>query len=99
MKYYATGHEIGSLPHSAFQTKLETYLKIIDKRDARILSSLESSAQTIEALTRLGMIYGGPNYIKDPWVYAWEQVTLLKHLERLEEKKQVIKNGIMYDLR
>lgn len=99
VKHYATGHEMGSLTHSEFQTKLETYLKIIDKRDTKILHSLESNPQTIEALTRLGMIYGGPKYITDPWVYAWEQVTLLKHLERLEEKKQIIKNGIMYELR
>ncbi|NVM29284.1 MAG: MBL fold metallo-hydrolase [Candidatus Helarchaeota archaeon] len=99
LKYYATGHEMGTFSHADFETQLEKYLKKIDKRDTKILSALESGSMTIEALTKLGMIYGGPKYITDPWVYAWEQVTLLKHLERLKKNKRVKKVDNLYETR
>jgi len=95
-KYLATGHEMGTFSSSEFRIKLESYLGIIEKRDARILQILEKSPKNLEDLTKLGLIYGGPKYLVDPWVYAWEKVTLLKHLERLEKNKRLLKDGDCY---
>jgi hydroxyacylglutathione hydrolase len=95
-KYYATGHEMGTLSCSEFGLKLEEYLNIIDKRDTKIMNFLRNKPQTLEDLTNLGMIYGGAKYLVDPWVYAWEKVTLLKHLERLQKNKMVLKEGLFY---
>lgn len=100
LKYYATGHEIGTIySGEKFRIQLEKYLKIIEKRDAKILNELETAPQTLDDLTNLGMIYGGPKYLVDPWVYAWEKITILKHLERLETKKLIKKNELFYELR
>jgi glyoxylase-like metal-dependent hydrolase (beta-lactamase superfamily II) len=98
-KTYATGHEIGTLSSSEFKLRLEKYLDIINKRDTKIVTLLESAPRTLEELTKLGMIYGGPKYMEDPWAYAWEQITLLKHLTRLEKNKQILKNGVYYEIR
>ncbi len=99
MKYYATGHDIGTLSYDEFVNKLEKYLKIIDKRDSKIFLALQSSPMTLEDLTKKGMIYGDPKYLIDPWVYAWEQLTLLKHLERMEINKKIFKNGNLFEIR
>jgi glyoxylase-like metal-dependent hydrolase (beta-lactamase superfamily II) len=100
LKYYATGHEVGTIfSAEEFRLQLEKYLTIIEKRDAQILNELETGPQTLDDLTNLGMIYGGPKYLVDPWVYAWEKITILKHLERLETKKLIIKNELFYELR
>ena len=98
MKYYATGHEIKTVSSDEFNQGVERYLNIIKKRDSRILNMLEDKGpQTIEDITRLGLIYGGPNYVADPWIYAWEMITLKKHLKRLEAKGKLIKNNANYE--
>jgi len=99
IKYYVTGHEMGTFSQEEFKDKLTTYLEIIEKRDIKILNVLEKGPQTLDALTKYGLIYGGPKYLIDPWVYAWERVTVLKHLERLKRNKKIIQNGSYYQLR
>ncbi|HUY00585.1 MAG TPA: MBL fold metallo-hydrolase [Candidatus Deferrimicrobium sp.] len=100
IKNYATGHEMGSFSHAQFEKKLDQYLQIISMRDHAILKTLETSEpQTLDSLTNLGLIYGGPKYLVDPWVYAWEKVTILKHLDRLEQNKRVLRNNTYYEIR
>ncbi|MHA1264336.1 MAG: MBL fold metallo-hydrolase [Candidatus Helarchaeota archaeon] len=98
LKYYVTGHEAGTLTADKFQVQLSKYLEIINQRDEKILAFLEKSPQTLADLTQLGLIYGGAKYLSDPWVYAWEQVTLLKHLERLERKNKIRKVEKRYQI-
>jgi hypothetical protein len=58
-------------------------LAIIDQRDAKILRALQEPL-AIDDLTRLGIIYGGSQYVAgDPWVFAWEKMSLVQHLGRL----------------
>lgn len=96
LKHYATGHEIGTLSNNEFAEKLEQYLDIINRRDIKILNVLEETGPlNIDQITQLGLIYGGPKYVVDPWIYAWEKVTLYKHLKRLEKTRKVkIKNSM-----
>ena len=99
LKYYATGHEMGTFSHNEFIDKLESYLKIIDKRDEKIIEKLKDlGQQSVNDLTKLGLIYGGPKYLIDPWIYAWEQVTIKKHLERLEKNKRIRKSGLNFEI-
>ena len=100
VKYYATGHEIGTIfSNEEFRMKLDQYLGKIEERDEEILQQLESTPQNVDDLTNLGMIYGGPKFLSDLWVYAWEKVTILKHLERLENQNRIGKNGDLYEPR
>ncbi|MHA1786390.1 MAG: MBL fold metallo-hydrolase, partial [Candidatus Helarchaeota archaeon] len=99
IKHYATGHEVGTLSHDDFIEKLESYLKIIDNRDDKILAILEKSGpKTSDELTKLGLIYGGPKFMIDPWIWAWEKITLLKHLKRLIHKKQLVMRDFKFEI-
>ncbi len=98
VEYFITAHEIGVLTREDFRSKLKDYLKIIDERDSRILTKLEEHPLNLEEIRDFGLLYGGPKFLKDPWVYAWETVGIRKHLERLENKKIVKKQNGMYFL-
>ncbi len=81
--FYITGHEAGVVAKPEFLRRIEEYLAIIDQRDAKILRALQEPL-AIDDLTRLGFIYGGPQYVADdPWVFAWEKMSLVQHLGRL----------------
>ncbi len=99
IKYYATGHEMGTLTSSEFVDKLESYLSIINTRDDAIMQVLDKHPMTVTELTALGLIYGGPKFVSDPWVFAWEQVTLLKHLARLEQNGCIFKSDETYSIK
>ncbi|MHA1143860.1 MAG: MBL fold metallo-hydrolase [Candidatus Helarchaeota archaeon] len=100
LKYYITAHEIGTVSHEEFVTRLEPYLALIDERDQKILEILEKrGAQTLDDITSVGLIYGGPKFLVDPWVLAWEKMTIKKHLERLRKNKKLDCRGELYEPR
>ncbi|MHA1269459.1 MAG: MBL fold metallo-hydrolase [Candidatus Helarchaeota archaeon] len=92
VKYYVTGHEMGTFTHDGFIKELELYLRKIDLRDEKILNIInQNDSMSVDEITDLGLIYGGPRYLIDPWVYAWEKVSIKKHLKRLEKMNKIIK--------
>ncbi len=97
-KNYATGHEIGTVSHEDFCEKLEIYLNKIVETEEQILKIIERESKSIDEITDIGLIYGGPKYLVDPWVYAWEKVTILKYLKRMEKNKKIILNDSHYEL-
>lgn len=86
---YITGHEAGVVTKPEFLRRIEDYLAIIDRRDVKILQALQDPL-SIDDLTRLGIIYGGPKYVaEDPWVFAWEKMSLVQHLGRLLKRSSI----------
>ncbi len=87
--YYITGHEAGVVTKPEFLRRIEDYLAIIDQRDAKILQALQEPL-AIDDLTRLGIIYGGPQYVADdPWVFVWEKMSHVQHLGRLLKRGSI----------
>jgi glyoxylase-like metal-dependent hydrolase (beta-lactamase superfamily II) len=80
---------------TGIEGRMERFLSAFDRREARILSSLDK-ARSIEELVDMALIYRKyPNYIR--LLRGWETTMLKKHLERLtrlglvrqEEKRYV----------
>jgi hydroxyacylglutathione hydrolase len=87
--FYITGHEAGIVTKPEFTRRIDEYLAIIDRRDAKILHALQEPL-AIDNLTRLGITYGGSQYVAgDPWVFAWEKMSLVQHLGRLLKRGDI----------
>ncbi|HOO39360.1 MAG TPA: MBL fold metallo-hydrolase [Deltaproteobacteria bacterium] len=84
---FITGHEVGIVSRLEFRARMESFLKIIDERDKKILSTL-SKPHTLKELVDQGVIYG-KKYHVDAWVYMWEQVMIRKHVERLIRQQMI----------
>ncbi len=83
--WFLTGHQVGMITKAEFISKLDQYIDIIDKRNKRLNSLLESGIQPKE-LHQYGLLYS-PEYQVDPWIYMWERITIRKHLELNSSKK------------
>jgi hypothetical protein len=84
-----TGHEAGIVSKADYASQVEHYLAIINRRDDQIMDALQTP-QSLDQLTDQGIIYGGPQFpAGDPWVYAWEKVSLVHHLERALQQGRV----------
>ncbi|HMF30970.1 MAG TPA: MBL fold metallo-hydrolase [Candidatus Lokiarchaeia archaeon] len=84
-----TGHEAGIVSKVDYATQVEDYLAIIDRREDLILDALQTP-MSLDQLTAKGIIYGGSQYVEqDPWVFAWEKVSLVHHLERALQQGRV----------
>ncbi len=87
--FFITGHEAGVMSKPEFLRRIEEYLAIIDQRDSKILLALQEPL-AIDDLTQLGIIYGGPQFVAgDPWVFAWEKMSLMQHLGRLLKRGSI----------
>lgn len=93
-RYFITGHENGVLMRDEFESRLEEYLYIIDKRDQQIWQMIGQPA-TLDELVRQGLIYG-EKYLVDPWLYMWSYLMVKKHLERMVRHGKAIKDGEKY---
>ncbi|MFX1450042.1 MAG: MBL fold metallo-hydrolase [Promethearchaeota archaeon] len=99
LDYFITAHEIGVLNREDFREKLREYLSIIDKREVKILNKLKNGPLNLAEIRDYGLLYGGPKFLVDPWVFNWETVGIRKHLERLEQKNKIIKENGKYYLK
>ncbi|MFX0134813.1 MAG: hypothetical protein ACFFDN_14320, partial [Candidatus Hodarchaeota archaeon] len=99
LDYFITAHEIGVLTREDFRVSLGEYLSIIDKRNVKILNKLENGPLMLEEIRDYGLLYGGPKFLVDPWVFNWETVGIRKHLELLEHKGKIIKENGKYHLK
>ena len=87
--YYITGHESGIVSKPEFLQRIESYLAIVDQRETKILQALQDPL-SLDDLTQRGIIYGGPHYVmNDPWVFAWEKLSLVQHLTRLFKQGRI----------
>ncbi len=90
-KVWLTSHEKGifeSEPGEAW----DQYLKVIDKREEKLIQFLETP-KTIQEIIGAGIVYG--KYLKsDDFTDIGEKALMQKHLEKLIQGKRVVeKNG------
>ncbi|MHA1297999.1 MAG: MBL fold metallo-hydrolase [Candidatus Helarchaeota archaeon] len=97
--FFITAHEIGVQTREEFNKKLKEYLKIIDKKDSLILEKLREKPLTLEEIRDFGLLYGGPQFLTDPWVFAWETVGIKKHIERLQKNNKIVEENGKYYLK
>lgn len=81
---FITGHEAGVLKRPDFLLRLEQFLEIVDKREARIIAALDKP-MSIDDLADRGPFYGKKFHV-DEWVRAWETIAVRKHVNRLVKK-------------
>ena len=76
---------------------IHRYIEIIEYREEKLLDLLSTGPKSLEEITQTGIIYGPPRMIAGIWdVSTSERAMMNKHLERLQAKGRVIKEGVLY---
>ncbi len=84
-----SGHK--GLVRGDVQEQLAAYAAAVDRRDERLRALLERP-RTLEDLVHASPLYGGHPYAPEI-LRHWEGSMILKHLERLEERGEVEREG------
>jgi glyoxylase-like metal-dependent hydrolase (beta-lactamase superfamily II) len=75
------------------------YLSVIEQRDDRLLEFLASGPKGLKEITDQGIIYGGRTMAEGAWdLEHSEKIMMLKHLQRLENRKMVKEEDGLYHL-
>lgn len=81
-KYYLTSHVPELLSKDEFYRRLKEYLQIIDQKHEKILALWQQGLSVAE-IAGQGIFYPA-RFQVDPWINAWEQLTIRKHLQLAE---------------
>jgi hydroxyacylglutathione hydrolase len=87
-RIFITGHEMGILEKDDFKAGLDTFVKVIDKRESQILSQL-IEPKTLRELGDMGLIYGKKFHV-DAWVAMWNYLMTKKHVDRLVRNGELL---------
>lgn len=78
---YITGHQKGVFTKKEFESAMEKYLEIIDRRDQTIERYVRQGL-TFEELTNIGIFYPKKS-LENTLLITWERSGIRKHLQRL----------------
>jgi hypothetical protein len=95
-KIWLTGHETGVFEQDPGEL-WDKYLAVIDTRQNR-LENLLSEPRTMDEIIQAWIVYGRP---REPKEFYWfgEKAIIGKHLQRMEEKGRLARDGQRFALK
>lgn len=92
--YYATSHGGRIYDRMQFLEKVEKFESAFEKRDTRILETLNEQPRSLKDLAQVGIIFKS-SQLSDPLKACFERQMVEKHLERFEKMGKIVQeNGI-----
>ena len=92
--YYATSHGGRIYDRMQFLEKVEKFESAFEKRDTRILETLNEQPRSLKELAQVGIIFKS-SQLSDPLKACFERQMVEKHLERFEKMGKIAQeNGI-----
>lgn len=96
-RHYVTSHGGRIYDREQFVEKLEKFESAFEKRDNKILESLQGAPKSLQELSQVGIIYKA-SHLSDPLKACFERQMIEKHLERFERQGKVIQEKGLWHL-
>lgn len=95
-RHYVTSHGGRIYDREQFVEKLEKFESAFEKRDNKILESLQGAPKSLQELSQVGIIYKA-SHLSDPLKACFERQMVEKHLERFEKQGKLFQeNGLWH---
>jgi glyoxylase-like metal-dependent hydrolase (beta-lactamase superfamily II) len=96
--HYVTSHGGRIYNREQFVEKLEKFESAFEKRDTKLLESLQAGPKSLQELSQVGIIYKA-SHLSDPLKACFERQMVEKHLERFERQGKVIQEKELWHLK
>jgi len=94
---YLTGHGKGL--YDGDPEHIRQYVKVIQKREDRLLEFLSERPRTLDEVTQQGIVYGSPRVVAGFWdLSISERAVMLQHLKCLTKQGRIRIEGELYHL-
>lgn len=95
--HYVTSHGGRLYSREQFLEKLEKFESAFEKRDNKILESLQAGPKSLLELSQVGIIYKA-SHLSDPLKACFERQMVEKHLERFQKQGKLIEEKGVWHL-
>jgi endoribonuclease LACTB2 len=97
-QYYVTSHGSRIYDQEQFLEKLSKFESAFEKRDTKILESIQERPRNLKELSSIGIIFKS-SHLSDPLKACFERQMVEKHLERLEKQEKIYKEDGIWHIR
>jgi ribonuclease/clavin/mitogillin len=95
--HYVTSHGGRIYDREHFLEKLEKFESAFEKRDNKILESLQAGPKSLQELSQVGIIYKA-SHLNDPLKACFERQMIEKHLQRFEKQGKIFQENDIWQL-